>query len=263
MGIFQTNMKSEREGLKKIDKYGTEMIIIKYINHKEIIVEFQDEYKTKVTSRWEQFENNNIKNPNRKSFYGVARIGQGKYHSIENGKFTKCFTTWDNMIKRCYDPYELNKQMTYIDCYVCDEWLCFQNFAKWFYKNYYEIKGEKMQLDKDILNKGNKIYSPENCIFVPQKLNALFTKRQNDRGKYLIGVKEGTKGRYIALLNKSDRYEKPKRTHLGIFNTELDAFLKYKEEKEKLIKYIADQYVDDIPKKLYDALYNYKVEITD
>lgn len=263
MGIFQVNKKDERKGLRKIDKYGVEMIIVDYKSCKEIIVEFQDEYKTKVLTRWDSFEKNNIKNPNRNSFYGVGRMGQGKYHIMKNKEFTKSFRAWDNMLKRCYDPYELNKQPTYIDCKVYKEWLCYQDFAEWHEENYYDIANETMCLDKDILCKNNKIYSPDTCIFVPQKINNLFTKRQNDRGKYLIGVKEGTKGRYIALLNKGDRYEKPKRIHLGIYDTELEAFLKYKEEKEKLIKHIADQYKEDIPKELYDALYLYEVEITD
>lgn len=263
MGVFQTNMKDERIGQKKLDKYGMEMVIIEYKSYDEITVEFQDEYKTKVYARWSQFEKGNIRNPNRNSFYNVGRLGQGEYHTTKDRAFNKSFITWDNMLRRCYDPYELNKQPTYIDCYVCELWHCYQNFAKWYEKKYYQIDNEVMCLDKDILIRDNKIYSPETCIFVPQKINNLLTKRQNDRGKYLIGVKEGTKGRYIALLNKGDRYEKPKRVHLGIFDTEIDAFLKYKEEKEKLIKHIADQYKNDIPKELYDALYLYEVKITD
>lgn len=42
------------------------------------------------------------------------------------------------MLQRCYN----NKQLSYFDCEVCDEWLCFQNFAKWYEENYYEIEGE-------------------------------------------------------------------------------------------------------------------------
>ena len=39
--------------------------------------------------------------------------------------------------------------------------------------------------------------------------------------------------------------------------------LYYKKYKEKLIKKIADEYKDEIPIKLYDAMYRYEVEITD
>ena len=52
----------------------------------------------------------------------------------------------------------------------------FQEYGQWFDDNYYEIKGERMALDKDILVKHNKIYSPETCIFVPQTINCMWHK---------------------------------------------------------------------------------------
>ena len=82
-----------------------------------------------------------------KKVYNIGYLGQGKYKSRENGKSTKAYEVWKKMLQRCYDPYYINKYPSYIDCYVCDEWLCFQNFAKWFYKHYYECSGEKMCLD--------------------------------------------------------------------------------------------------------------------
>ena len=42
-----------------------------------------------------------------------------------------------------------------------------------------------------------------------------------------------------------------------------EAFKSYKTFKEKYIKQVADEYKDKIPKKLYDAMYRYEVEITD
>ena len=86
------------------------------------------------------------------------------------------------MLRRCYDEKLHKKYPTYIDCKVCEEWLNFQNFAKWYYNNYYEIENEKICLDKDILHKGNKIYSPDNCVFVPNNINVLFVKSDKSRG---------------------------------------------------------------------------------
>ena len=40
-----------------------------------------------------------------------------------------------------------------------------------------------MCLDKDIFCKGNKLYSRCTCIFVPQRINLLFTKSDKSRGK--------------------------------------------------------------------------------
>lgn len=79
---------------------------------------------------------------------------------------------------------------------MCEEWHDFQEYGKWFDNNYYEIEGETMCLDKDILVKHNKIYSPETCIYAPQTINKLFTKRQNDRGESIIGTYP-FKGKYV------------------------------------------------------------------
>lgn len=167
------------------------------------------------------------------------------------------------MLQRCYDPYYLNKYPTYINCYVCDEWLCFQNFAEWFYDNYYECNDEKMCLDKDILCKGNKIYSPENCIFVPNRINTLFVKCNKTRGEYPIGVNFKPKINKFQARCSTLKDNKTKSIYLGVYPTVNEAFLVYKQYKENYIKQVADEYKDIIPKELYDALYKYEVEIND
>ena len=98
------------------------------------------------------------------------------------GKDKKSYQCWSNMLKRCYNKNVHNKQPTYKDCSVCNEWLCYANFEKWYDENYYEIEGERTELDKDILFKGNKVYSPITCIFVPQRINTLFTKSNRKFG---------------------------------------------------------------------------------
>ena len=155
---------------------------------------------------------------------------------------------------RMYDDGE-----SYIKCMECGEWKCFQNFAQWYDENKYECDGEKMHIDKDILYKGNEIYSPETCIIVPKRINMLFIKRQNHRGNCCIGVsyKKQTNRYYASISIEA------KPVSLGSFNSEIDAFETYKTAKEKHIKNMADRYKDKIPKQLYEALYKYKVEITD
>lgn len=94
--------------------------------------------------------------------YGVGFNSSGAFKSSEKGAHTKVYATWKSMLMRCYSEKYHVKFPTYIDCIVCDEWLDFQIFAEWFASNY--IKG--MQIDKDIRVSGNKIYSPEFCLFV-------------------------------------------------------------------------------------------------
>ena len=196
--------------------------------------------------------------------YGIGYIGDGKYKSRNNGKHTTQYRYWHNMMNRCYGRIcykNPSKNRKYKDCSVCDEWINFQNFAKWFDENYYEIDGDKMCLDKDILRKGNKIYSPNSCVFVPNRINILFIKSDKLRGDLPIGLT------YHKRDNKIDVYCNTNRNQefLGRFNiNEIEeAFNAYKQFKENYIKQVAEEYKDKIPKKLYEAMYKYEVEITD
>ena len=204
--------------------------------------------------------------------YGIGYIGDGKYKSRdENKKKTKAYNTWSHMLRRCYDPYYLNEHPPYRDCIVCEEWHNFQNFAKWFYENYYECNDEQMQLDKDILIKGNKIYSPNTCILVPKRINSLFTKSDALRGEYPIGVyykiKKVKQYEYHYLEVRCSVIENGKKKGKVLktlpLNKPFQAFSIYKQFKEKYIKQIADEYKELIPQKLYEALYKWEVEIND
>lgn len=253
--------KEERLGKTNISNEGYEMKIIEYKNANNIWVEFQDKHKAKVCTTYNNFKKGEIKNPYHPNVYGVGYYGQGKYKSSINGKPTKVYNHWRDMLRRCYDPYYLNKEPTYIDCYVCEEWHNFQNFSEWFYKHYYEIPNERIELDKDILFKGNKIYSPETCILVPQRINTLFIKQQGKRGDLPIGVNYHKRDKILMVKC----YTLEKREYLGSFplNKPFQAFTCYKNFKENYIKQVADEYKDLIPKKLYEALYKYEVEIND
>lgn len=70
---------------------------------------------------------------------------------------------WYGMFTRCYNPNYHAVEPTYKDACVCEEWWTASNFKKWFDENYVE----GYQLDKDILVKGNKVYGPNTCCFVP------------------------------------------------------------------------------------------------
>jgi hypothetical protein len=184
-----------------------------------------------------------------------------------NGKQTKCYETWKGMFRRCYSEEWHEKEPTYIGCTVCEEWKLFSNFKKWYDSNYYMIEEDKnMQLDKDILHKGNKIYSPINCIFTPKIINSIFTKTDANRNNICIGVQysQNKLYKYKAISSYYDfKKHKKQKIHLGDSNDKLEAFNLYKVFKEKYIKDVADLYKDRIPIELYNALYTYEVEITD
>ena len=154
------------------------------------------------------------------------------------------------MIRRCYNEGTKDKFPAYYGiCKVCNQWLNMQIFSEWFEENKYEC-GERLHIDKDILYPGNKIYSPDTCILVPQRINMLFMNKPNKRG-LPNGIRKAY-GKYLAKYNNEE---------LGAYTTLEDAYNVYAAKKEENIKQIADEYKELIPEKLYVALYNYKVKI--
>lgn len=149
----------------------------------------------------------------------------------DNGKSFRCpfYFRWLNMLMRCYCDKFHKKEPTYIDCSVCDEWLTFSNFKAWMIKQDWQGK----HLDKDILVQGNKIYSPETCIFVTQEINKLLNVSKKSKNNYLVGVyKKG--GKYVSRCRKGKS-----QVYLGIHETEIKAHNAYKEYKSKLINELA------------------------
>ena len=254
--------KVDRLGENKIMKCGELATIIRYNNSKDIDIKFEKTNEIIHNVWYSTFKKGNIKSHFSQTVQGFGICGLEKVKD-ENGIVLKSYKSWNRMIQRCYNKKIHKRFSTYSKCEVCEDWRYYSNFKKWFNENYYEIDGDKMCLDKDILHKGNKIYSPDTCIFVPNRINILFTKSNSTRGKYPIGVSyKKSINKFVAKINYLQD-TKNKIAHLGCFNTEIEAFNAYKKAKELYIKQIANEYKDKIPKKLYNAMYNYEVEITD
>lgn len=168
---------------------------------------------------------------NDKLAYGVGLYEKGEHPASINGINTKAYDAWRDMLRRCYSPKELEKHPTYIGCTVCNEWLNFQNFADWYCANYPQ-DGNKYQLDKDLKTLGNKVYSPESCLFVPKVVNTFTIDCGASRGQYLIGAcwdrrNEKFKARCCNPL--TGEYE-----YLGLFPSELQAHLAWRKRKSQL-----------------------------
>jgi hypothetical protein len=249
------NLANKRIGEIRKNTSGSLMKIVKYNRCDDIWVQF--EQGKPIHAQYSNFVLGNIKNPYDKDVYGVGYLGEGEYKTRIKGIVTNHYKMWFPMMVRCYSDKYKTKQPSYTNVFASEEWHNFQTFSKWIDANYYEIEGERMCLDKDILIKGNKIYSPDTCLIVPIKINNLFIKSASRRGNLPIGVEKDEYGFRAAMCKQG------KRNSFGHFKTPEEAFLTYKIQKEQHIKEIADQYKDKIPKKIYDALYSYKVEITD
>lgn len=201
--------------------------------------------------------------------YGVGILGV-KYPSKVNGDSTKEYVAWQGMLRRCLDVKYKEKHLTYKDVTCCDEWLNYENFYEWIHRqeNFYKwLDNDGWSVDKDILIKNNKIYSPETCCLIPDRINKLFTKTDLNRGKYPIGVhfKKQSK-RYCAQISQVDgQNNKKTMKHLGYYSTPDEAFQAYKQYKENYIKQVAQEEYEkgNIIKRCYEAMMNYEVEITD
>ena len=241
-------------GKVNYNTYGNKMTVIRSDEIDHVDVQFENGYIKRHVRKW-CFMHGNVKSPYDKRVYGIGFIGEGKYKPTDDYKVYK---RWQGMLQRCYDEKLHEKHPTYKNCSCCEEWHNFQNFSKWYSENYYEVEGEVMCLDKDILVKGNKIYSPETCIYVPRRINIMFTKTDALRGNLPIGVTINKNGKYIVTMRINKRFATNKK-----YNTPKEAFESYKLLKESYIKEVAEEYKDKIPEKLYKALKNYEVEITD
>lgn len=240
------------------------MRVIEYVDNRNIVVEFQDEYKARVNTSYGNFKRGIVRNPYYPTVYGVG-ISGNKYPIIVDGEQSKEYSIWRSIIGRCFYEKAKNKQPTYKDVTCCDEWLLYDNFYEWLHSqpNFDKwYKGERWAVDKDIFIKKNKVYSPEACCLVPQNINCLFLKREAERGKYPIGVSCKNRGFLASCHNPFTN----KKEELGYYSTPENAFyFGYKPYKENIIKQVAQIEYDagNITKECYNAMMNYVVEIDD
>jgi hypothetical protein len=186
-----------------------------------------------------------------KLIYGVG-INDAAYtiNPEINGKVKRCpfYSSWVNMLTRCYSEVEHARRPSYIGCTVDSKWLTFSSFSKWMENQ--DWKGK--QLDKDILIQGNKVYSPSACIFVSAEINSLLNEQSNRRGLYPRGV---------SFYRKRNKYRADCKAHgnanhLGYYDTPEEAHQAYKKFKYKYIAEIANQQSEP----LRTALLNYVIE---
>ena len=231
--------------------------IIKYNNSKNVEIQFLNTgYEALVQLC--NVKSGEVKDPYSPSVYGVGVLG-AKYQSRVSGVLTKEYDLWKSMLQRCYSDAIKKKRPTYEGCEVSDNFKSYEYFYEWCH-NQIGFGECGFQLDKDLLAKGNKVYSENTCVFIPPEINSLLVNNTASRGEYLIGVSWDKRDMaFISRVNKN----KGKSEHLGSFKTELEAFEAYKTAKESFIKEQSDKWKSQIDPRAYEALMNYTVEITD
>lgn len=220
--------------------------IVKVVRRAEgdfVVVTFED--GTEVSATQGNLRAGKVRNPNLKVAFGIGYNGIGEYrqHGVRAHSF------WYKMMQRAYCPAYKAAHPTYEDVTVSDEWHNYQNFAEWC-SNRPQYSLPDINLDKDILVRGNKVYSPETCSLVPQHINKVLSQKSATRELPIGVVPEGMK--YIArcMIEKENVY-------LGLFATAESAGRAYVKAKEKEVKRVAEEYKDILDTSVYEALMKY------
>lgn len=200
-----------------------------------------------------------------KSRTGVCGVGYNTSNipTKINGKHTPEYAMWREMLRRCYSSEFQERFPHYKGCTVDASWHDFNNFYNDLINMVgYESIGcrRSYNLDKDLLVRGNKVYSKDKCAIVPQEINKLIISRKSKRGEYPIGVHfSKSKGKFVAQVSLNGKYN----MHVGYFDDVESAFLAYKSAKELRIKEMAKKYKNKISENVFLALINYEVSKDD
>lgn len=185
------------------------------------------------------------------------------YKATRCGKIINEYQLWSGMLRRCADEY-CSRNKTYKGVSCSDNFKSYSFFYEWCQEQIgfgnKDEKGNYWQLDKDILVKGNKVYSEDTCVFIPSRINKLLTKNDSVRGENPLGVSfhKHSNKYYAQCQGLSGKQE-----FIGYYETKDDAFQAYKMFKENIIKSVANDYKSKIDSRVYEALILWKIEIDD
>ncbi len=185
--------------------------------------------------------------------FGVGYDSGGDYPRYIVGKESREFTVWRNMMARCHGSAVRKNRPTYSESSHVDIWTDFQVFAEWC-NSQSQFLYEGWQLDKDILVKGNKVYGPDTCRFLPPQINSLL----------LGGNKKSNLPKGMSLHPQTNKYRvrinnQSKKVYDKLFKTIEEAKEAYSAVKEMLVKEQAELWKDKISSDVYESLINYKV----
>lgn len=165
------------------------------------------------------------------------------------------FKSWNGILKRCFPISEHEKKIfrSYSGCKICDDWLKFSNFLKWYQEN--AVDG--YVIDKDLFSSPDeKKYSPDTCCFIPKEINNALQYKHLRMRKFHNRFYNKSKKTYEAKLNI-----KGKTVTIGRFNTEEEAINAYIKSKTYYIEQLANEYYSKglISERVYKQLINFKV----
>ena len=226
------------------------------INGRFLGIVFPENKDVVVEVEYSNIGTGGFSNPFARSVFGTGYFGVGRFIAKSNGVHAPEYEDWHSMIRRCYDGSEYHP--TYQDIEVYEPWKCYQEFAEWaIVQTGFNKKG--WHLDKDLLVKGSKMYSPDTCSYLPREINGFIKrKRMNDLP---LGV--DITYSYSGQLLYRAQGKGINNVFLGTYSNVEDAFLAYKMHKEDTAKELAEKWKNEIDPRAYNALLNYTVDIND
>lgn len=148
---------------------GGDLIVLERLNtgskNRYVKVQWLDDFGYIQDVRVDTLKTGSIRNPYQRTVEGIGYLGVGVHDRTDRDKYN----SWASMIARCYRQKLKDKYPTYEECYSTDDWHCYQTYADFYESCPYRKKG--WNLDKDLLVPGNKLYSPDTCVYLPSNIN--------------------------------------------------------------------------------------------
>lgn len=226
--------------------------IINYQNSDNVEIKFVDTgYITTVTMQ--RLINGSVKDKLSPSVFNVGIVGY-RYPITINGRLVLEYNLWRSMLARCYNANFHIKNHSYKGCSVSENFKSYEYFYEWCHR---QIGFGKTgwHLDKDLLFKGNKVYSEDTCVFLPSEINGALIHNENSNRSLPTSVVMNTSNNFYSRFSINGFTQ-----YIGTFDTPEEAFLAYKQAKEQYLQHLAYKYEESLDPRAFNALLYYSVD---
>lgn len=162
------------------------------------------------------------------------RVEDGKQVAEWNCPF---YNRWKEVLRRCHSVEFKRKCPTYRDVTCTKDWHVASRFVAWMQSKQWEGR----QLDKDIIFRGNKMYSPEACAFVLPATNSFVSGDTRDTNRYRLGAYKKKSGRFQSCIGNPFT---GKVIRLGTYTFAEEAHEAWRKQKEIFANQLAALEVD-------------------
>lgn len=223
-------------GMEFVNKKGFKWRVVDCVRLKHVLVESLEWMPYEVFTKKDQILRGNLLYPYGKHKDGCYK-GEGSWlYSVKN----PYMQLWCGIRSRTLNDNFKQKHKSYLNCTLCPEWMCLQNFCDWADSTYpKEFPDVAWEIDKDLLSNSG-VYSPETCCWLPKEIN-LFLSKKSEKGIY---EKEGKRGSSFALFVRegTEVYKEKKGHYIGSYPTYADAVAKWKEVKQNRLNALIEKY---------------------